>query len=186
MNNELLKISLDQGKQFKTYQNKIKKSIFKSKRQMFKGMNLKEGFVSEDQEMLVRPTDEGYKQIFKNEAQTANNTNSVNQAELTELNNLQSQYNNLIQQYNSIQQSITDSSLATINRTSSTNQYLNKNVRFNNGTICYVTSQGTAKPYANLDIFNNTAGKNGCPSTSEVVNIDLPFLSTSKLQPSGK
>jgi hypothetical protein len=112
MNNDLLKISLDQGKQFKTYQGKIKKSVFSSKRNSFKrkNLNLKEGFVSGEQELLVRPTDEGYKQIFSNEAETANRTNSINQAELTQLNNLQSKYTDLMQQYNSIQKSIGDSS----------------------------------------------------------------------------
>jgi hypothetical protein len=180
MNNDLLKISLDQGKQFKTYQNKIKKGGFRSKRQSssLKTKNVKEGFVSVEQELLVRPPDEGYNQIIKNESETTNNINSVNQSQLNELNSLQSKFFNLMQQYNNIQQSIGDSSLATINRMSSNNPYANKNIRFNNGTICYVTSQGTAKPYLNMDIFNLTAGKNGCPSASQIVNIDLPFLAS--------
>ena len=178
MNNDLLKISLDQGKQFKTYQNKIKKGGFRSKRQSFKTKNGKEGFITSEQELLVRPPDEGYNQIIKNESETTKNINSVNQAQLNELNSMQTKFLNLMQKYNNIQQSIGDSSLETINRMSSNNPYANKNIRFNNGTICYVTSQGTAKPYLNLDIFNLTAGKNGCPSGSEIVNIDLPYLTS--------
>jgi hypothetical protein len=81
MNNDLLNISLNQGKQFKTYQKKIKKSVFRSKRK-----NLKEGFVTAEQELLVRPPDEGYKRIFQQEQDSANSIKSVNQKELNELN----------------------------------------------------------------------------------------------------
>lgn len=177
MNNDLL-ISLNQGKQFKTYQNKIKKSVLKTKIQSNKRTSVKEGFVTAEQEMLIRPSDEGYNQVLANSAASTNAINSINQSELDELNNLKTKYNNLIQQYNNIQQTIGNSSLATINRTNPSNPYLNKNIRFNNGTICYVTNQGTVKPYTTPEVYMNTAGKNGCPAANEIVNIDLPFLSS--------
>ena len=44
-----------------------------------------------------------------------------------------------MQQYSDIQQKISNSSLATINRVSSNNQYLGKNLQFTDGTIVYVT-----------------------------------------------
>ena len=177
MSNDLLKISLNQGKQFKSYQNKIKQSVLKSKRHLKNNVNfkLKEGFVSGEQEIMVRSPDEGYTEILQPQINTTKRNNTVNQNELDELNTLQSKFNDLMQQYNAIQKTIGDSSLATINRVSSNNPYLNKNIRFSNGTICYVTNEGIARPYGSLDVFINTEGKNGCPSSNDMINIDFSF-----------
>jgi hypothetical protein len=165
MNNDLLNISLNQGKQFKTYQTKIKKSVLRSKRK-----NLKEGFVTAEQEMLVRPPDEGYKQIFQQEQASANATKSVSQKELNELTNLHNKFNNLMQQYNTIQASIGSSSLATINRISPNNPYINKIIKFPTGELYYVTSQGIAKSIASEEILNSLSTK------KNPVNIEIQWL----------
>lgn len=179
MNTDLLKLSLNQGKQFNNYQNKIKKAI--NTKQGFKKNNsikFKEGFVNEQDEQLLRPQDDGYTSVLQNQRQLSNNNNKVNQQQLDQLRNLQNQYQDLIQQYNQIQKTISDSSLEVINRNSSNNKYLKKNIKFTDGTICYVTSQGLAKPYSTLDIFKNNSGKNGCPLENDMINLTIPWLTS--------
>jgi len=173
MNTDLLKLSLNQGKQFNNYQNKIKKTI-NSKQSLKKTI---EGFVNEQDEMLLRPQDDGFKSVLQNQRQLNNNNNKANQQQLDQLRNLQTKYQNLIQQYNQIQKSLVDSSLEVINRTSN-NKYLNKNIKFTDGTICYVTSQGIAKPYPSSDIFKNNSGKNGCPLEKDIINLAIPWLTS--------
>jgi len=172
MNSDLFNISLNQGKQFKTYQTKIKQSVIKSKRQVYKKKYVKEGFVSAEQEIMIRPPDEGYKPVLRNLEKTSNMNNSVSEKELNELNNLQSTYNTLVQQYNSIQKSIGNSSLATISRMSSNNPYLNKIIKFPTGELCYVTGEGVAKFISSPEILKSLG------STKTPVNIDLPWLSS--------
>jgi hypothetical protein len=159
MNTDLLKISLNQGKQFNNYQTKIKQNnsnVLKIKKKGF----FKEGFVTS--------------QDSKNQTLLTNDS----QQQLQQLLSLQDQYQKLIQQYNVIQKSISDSSLEVINRNSSNNSYLNKNILFTDGTICYVTSQGIAKPYTNSDIFKNNSGKNGCPNQADIIKLTIPWLTS--------
>jgi hypothetical protein len=176
MNEDLLKISLNQGKQFNTYQTKIKRHITKTDKSN-KRSNKREGFVSlQEQEQIVRPSYDGYSPVLKNMQQTTSLTNNANQRDLDELGQLQRKYDDLIQQYTNIQKKIGDSSLSTINRLGSNNPYLGKNIRFANGAICYVTNQGIAKPYPNMDVYNNTVGKNGCPPKG-YIQLELSWTS---------
>jgi hypothetical protein len=169
MNDPLLNISLNQGKQFKKYQQKIKKN---------NKTTIREGFVSGEQESILRPEGEGYKPVLQNQNNNLNKFNSVNKQELNELVQLQQSYTTLLDQYNAINKSIGDSSLASINRTSSSNPYLGKNIRFTDGTVCYVTSQGIVRRYPTQDIFNNTAGLNGCPGKTDIININIAYNSS--------
>ena len=157
MNNDLLNISLKQGKQFNSYQTKIKQTFTTNK-----SKSRKEGFVSLEQNKMVT-----------NENTTSNTNTNTN--DINEITNLQSRYNELMQQYSDIQQKIGNSSLATIDRVSSNNQYLGKNLQFTDGTIVYVTYEGIAKPYTSEDILNGTIGKNGCPK--EMVKLTIPWSS---------
>lgn len=159
MNDDLLKISLNHGKQFNIYQTKIKKNISKSNK-------IKEGFVTNDNSIP----------IFKNIQLNTSLTNDANQRDLTELKELQIKYANLIQQYKDNQKKIEKSSLYAINRVSSNNPYLGKNIRFTNGTICYVTNEGIVRPYPNMDVYKNTVGKNGCPPKG-YIQLDLSWSS---------
>lgn len=51
-------------------------------------------------------------------------------------------------------------------------KYKNQNVRFPNGAIYYVDNMGIAKWYPSMDIYTNTAGKNGCPP--QYVQLNSP------------
>jgi hypothetical protein len=176
MNTDLLKISLNQGKQFNNYQTKIKQNnteVIKMKKNYKKNKLISEGFVSSPDESLKQNSDNSGIQN-----QTILSNDISNQQQLQKLLSLQDQYQKLIQQYNGIQKSISDSSLEVINRNSSSNSYLNKNILFTDGTICYVTSQGIAKPYSNSDIFKNNAGKNGCPNQDDIIKLPIPWLTS--------
>ena len=104
MNDDLLKISLNQGKQFNTYQTKVKK--IKKTNKHYK----KEGFTNlQEQEQIVRPNYDGYVPVLKNLQQTTELTNKTQQKDLDELKQLQTNYDNLSQQYTDIQKKIGDS-----------------------------------------------------------------------------
>jgi hypothetical protein len=156
MDDDLLKISLKQGNQFNKYQDNIKRL----KRKM---ASVKEGFVSSSNPEIPNTN-------------TNTNTNANTNANITELRQLQNNYDKLMKEYILLQKSMKKSSLETINRLSSNNPYLGKNLLFTDGTICYVTHQGVAKPYTNEDIYNNTIGKNGC--SSELVKLTIPWTSS--------
>ena len=172
MSNNLFDISLNQGKQFNNYQTKIKRSVTKNMPKS-RTRTIKEGFVTSEQEKMVRPKDDGYTSVLENQERGTRLVNSVNQKDVDELQQLQAKYNDLIQQYTSIQKSIGDSSLATIDRLSENNPYLGKNLLFTDGTVVYVTNQGIAKPYTSQEIFDNTAGKNECPK--DLMKLNIPW-----------
>jgi len=168
--NNLLKISLNQGKQFNTYQTRIKQNITKTK---IDKSNKKDGFVTfrslQEQEQIVRPSFDGYSPVIKNIQQSSSVTNNANKIDLDELKQLQSRYNVLIQQYTDIQQKIGDSSLSTINRLSSNNPYLNKTIRFTTGHVCYVTNKGVIKLISSPEIWDSV----NVPKTP--IDINIPY-----------
>jgi hypothetical protein len=47
----------------------------------------------------------------------------------------------------------------------------------NNPAIAYVTGQNTVKSYANMETYNNTVGKNGCPNNTQTTTV--PFYNYS-------
>jgi hypothetical protein len=102
-------------------------------------------------------TKEGFSNLFGENA-----VDSKNKSDLNELLELEKKYQSLLSDYlNDYKQLM-----------SNTTQYfdilksplINKNIRLTDGTIGYVTNVGVFKPYPSMDIFNNTSGKNGCPS----------------------
>ena len=166
MNNDLYKLSLNQGKQFNNYQTKIKKNGGKPRYGIKEGFTT-EGFTTQSQ------TNSSSKATQDN---TATQDNNVTQANLDELKRLQMKYNILTKKHNAIQTSINNKSMKNINRVSSSNPYLNKNIYFTDGTICYVTNQGIVKPYMDLETYNEIAGKNGCPP-KEYISLNIPWSS---------
>ena len=166
MNADLFKISLNQGKQFNKYQSKIKKNIVNNR---LKKRSFKEGFVSAEQEMMLRPKDDGYVSVLQNNQSVTTLNNSVTQKDLDELKKLQSQYNDLVQQYTSIQKTIGDSSLETINRVSPSNPYLGKNIRFTTGHIAYVTNQGVVKYIPSPDIWTSVG------ISFDYIDVNIPW-----------
>jgi hypothetical protein len=159
MNDNLLQMSLNQGKHFKKKFSKIKK-----------GKPIKEGFVSLEQEEVIRPSNQGFVPVFKNMQENTNLTTNMNQTNLNDLEQAKLKYNELLQQYTAMQQKISNSSLGSINRLASNNPYLNKTVRFNNGPWCYVTNQGVAGWIHGFDILYSTT------APTQPIDINLPWL----------
>ena len=102
----------------------------------------------------------------------------ITPAQQNNITTLKNNFNQALEEYQQLYSQITDSVNNSISRTSSNNPYLSKNIKFTDGTICYVTNKGVAKPYANFQLYKATAGKNGCPSQQEIVDINMPFSST--------
>jgi hypothetical protein len=46
------------------------------------------------------------------------------------------------------------------------NPYLNKNIRFTDGVICYVTNKGIVMQYPDTNTYSSTFNNNGCPSNT--------------------
>lgn len=161
-------MSLKQGKQFISHQQNITTPRTSKKI---------EGFVTYEQETRVRPEYSGYVPALQNMRDNSTSTNTNNQKDLDELKQLQDKHNDLMARFTALQSSIKLSSTDNINRVSSNNIYLGQNIQFTDGKKCYVTYQGVAKPYADDDIFNNTAGKNGCPDSAKTINLNIPWSS---------
>lgn len=147
MSDNLLKISLKQGKQFKKYQSKIKKAISRK-------TTLLEGFSTD--ETILRSQEDGYVPVLQNSQISSSMTQNINQKDLDELNRLQQKYDDLFQQYIQIQKNMGNKGLARISRQSSSNPYLNKTIKFSTGHICYVTNDGVVKYIPSTEIWNST------------------------------
>ena len=118
--------------------------------------------------------DEGFRQrkietpVYNNSQRVYENTGISNAQSNSEL--LQSQ-NNYLTNYSNVFTKLTAKAEDYVNRISSSNPYLNKFIRFKNGTIVYVTNLGVAKPITSSETYQSLLGKNGCP----VDVIDVPM-----------
>ena len=149
----LLYVSLKQGSSFNKYQNKIKKSTINHNRQGKK----KEGFTN----------------ILEENNTQVQNTNKINQQELVELQNLESEFNSKIKEYLSYEKKYSTEIQQQLDRIDpKKNPYLNKNVKLQKGEVGYVTNLGVYKLYPDFNTYNTTAGKNGCPSQWENSDVD--------------
>jgi len=97
-------------------------------------------------------------------------TNTQNQANITELQTLQSQYDDLLTQYNTLTNQIKTNTQADMDKISPSNPYLGKNITLGSslpvtgsGAGGYVTNQGIFKNYPDTNTADTTIGKNGCP-----------------------
>ena len=79
--------------------------------------------------------------------------NPVNQNETS--NNLADKTTNEINNYDKVKSDLFQSATNFLNRISSSNPYLNKNIRFTSGHVCYVTNQGVVKYIPSPDVWNS-------------------------------
>ena len=155
--NSLQSTSLSQGDRFLKYQNKIKKQVGDK----INYVNSREGFTPK----LTRETKGVIKKYKPLTSGPANQVfNAIDAGYSSNLGNL----TGLTQEYNTENQSY----LARVN---SSNPYLNTNIRFTTGEICYVTNQGVVKWYPNPEVWEATAGSNGCPSSAQVTQLNIPW-----------
>lgn len=153
-------ISLYQGNKFKKSQNKNTKNMITNKN--IEGFSLQNGpqlnTASQSKDILLQA--------------------QLTPAQQNNITTLKNNFNQALEEYQQMYSQITGSVNTYISRTGSNNPYLSKNVKFTDGTICYVTNKGVAKPYPNFEIYKANAGSNGCPSQQEIVDVNMPFSST--------
>lgn len=101
---------------------------------------------------------EGFQSSIKN-----NNSDNINK--LKELNGI---FSNKINEYVKEKNELIDHLNKSI--ILNNNKYNGSNIKLSDNKIGYVTNKGTFKWYPNSDIYNKTAGKNGCPSNLISIN----------------
>jgi archaellum component FlaC len=148
--------ALSQGDKFKKYQKKIKQKLNnhiadisdKEGFQGLPGLTLSSNGLTEQSNKII--------EINDNIAKKQSN-----------IDELQNEYQNTMTQYEDLLSKINNKTNSYVDRVSSNNPYLGKNVCLSNGACGYVTHQGVFKwyPADNNYTYSNTAGKNGCPST---------------------
>ena len=110
---------------------------------------------------------EGFSNLY-----VENSVSLKNKSEVDNLLKLQSEYQKKLSDYSQTYNLLM----------SNVNQYfelrksplLNKNIRLSDGKIGYVTSEGVFKHYPSMEIFNNTAGKNNCPT--EFIQVEANIV----------
>lgn len=130
--------SLNQGKKFKKYQNKIEHSLEKNA-EILSG---KEGFTNMDIEG---------KNLTNQTRDIIDKNNYSNHQQI--IDNLRQEHEKTLQEYNTLTTQISGELNGYVNRVSPNNPYLNKVVSFTTGEICYVTNQGVVKWIASMDIW---------------------------------
>ena len=84
----------------------------------------------------------------------------ITPAQQNNITTLKNNFNQALEEYQQLYSEITDSVNTYISRTGSNNPYISKNIKFSDGTICYVTNKGVAKPYANFEVYKATGQPN--------------------------
>ncbi len=157
--------SLTQGDKFMNYQNKIKAQV--------RGANLfsnyvgKEGFGQTD----ASNTDTSDTSLQSSSTNLLSST-KMSSTDKASLMKLKMEYEVTLKLHQKLQSKIektTEEYLKRVNQ--QTNPYLGKNISIGGRTF-YVNKQGVAKQYLSEDIFNNTAGLNGC-GTTDIIELDI-------------
>ena len=168
-NNSLYTPALNQGQNFKNYQNKIMNKT-KIKRDS-NNVNTKEGFQTSN-----KTSDDGSYQLAEDSKQILSDTSSGTD------NSLQNEYNITLLAYQKLLAKVSGGTSDYINRVSPTNPYLNKYIHWTDpaagGSIMYVTNQGVAKPINDKDVLKSILGINGCPTMKSMIGISLPWDSS--------
>jgi hypothetical protein len=169
-NNSLYTPALNQGMNFKNYQNKIKNKIKKD----INKVNSKEGFQNFNTSSST--SSDGSYQLAEQSKQILSDTSSGTDK------TLQNEYNVTLLAYQKLLAKVSGGTTDYVDRVSSNNSYLNKYIRWSdpsaNGAIMYVTNQGVAKPINDKDILKSILGVNGCPDIKKIINISIPWDSS--------
>lgn len=161
-------LSLTQGQRFnnKKYNDVKKPTKPSSSSSNKKPLQHIEGFTSLE---LDRTEGTGIP-VFIKEYTGRKAVNSQNQANIIQLEKLQSKYDDLHSQYNTLTNQIKTTTQADMDKISPSNQYLGKNITLGSSLPVtsssaggYVTSQGIFKNYPDTNTAETTIGQNGCP-----------------------
>ena len=149
-------IALNQGTQFKKYQDKIINNLEK---RIQKG-DLVEGF-----------------ELNKN-GLTEQTINTINKNDFSSqqqiISNLKNEYDNTLKEYQTLNDTINGNINNYIDRVNPNNPYLGKVIRIYRNFF-YVTNQGIAKLFVNLSTYQKMAGKNGLPPEGQFTDVNIPW-----------
>ena len=144
--NNLYTTTLSQGVEFKKKQDTIVKNTEQKEKKL--KQSLVEGFDNDISKTLKDS------KALLSEGQMAQN-------KFSEFKQLQDQFNSTLETYKSFQAGLLTKTGNFIRKSDS--PYLNKNIKYKNNDIDYVTGAGIMKKYPSMAVLNATAGKNGCP-----------------------
>ena len=154
-----IELSLNQGKKYNQYQNRIKKGLEKKER-FYKNKNKNKN------------NKEGFQNVYIDEINNKTTTKQSNSQDSLTLQNLVSQYNTLAAEYIAASKEATSELSQVLDREGPNNPYKGTNIYFSdNASTGYVTELGNYKLYT-ADSYQNTAGKNGCPLNYNTVSVD--------------
>jgi hypothetical protein len=153
--------SLKQGSILKKYQSKIIKNTEKKQIQnqgKTKKLNtLKEAF----QDLNI--SNDG---LTSQSMSVLEKTSSPNSD--VDVSFLKKNYDYFLSQYNNLMNEISGNTSNYLNRTDSTNPYLNKVIKFNTGEFAYVTNQGVVKYMSSQDLL----------TSKNYIDVNMPWLSS--------
>ena len=159
-NNLISTPALNQGANFKNYQNKIINKIKKD----INNVNSKEGFQNFNNK---NTSSDGSYQLAEQSKQILNDTSSGKDK------SLQNEYNSVLLQYQKKLAEVSGGTTDYFDRLNpKKNPYLNTNIRFTTGHVCYVTNQGVVKWIPSSEIWDSL--RNAPEKTYTDVNI--PWL----------
>jgi hypothetical protein len=153
-NNLISTPALNQGTNFKKYQNKIKTNLRKN----INYVNNREGFQTSDISLSNQLAEQS-KQILD---ETSSGTDS----------SLQNEYNSILKLYQQKLAEVSGGTNDVISRVNPSNPYLNTNIRFSTGHICYVTNQGVVKWIPSGEIWDSLRNSPGKTYT----DVNIPWL----------
>lgn len=167
-----LSMTLNQGIQFKKYQQKFK-------------TNKRNKDIANDLEKNNISGITGFNKLNGNQPSNivegfVNSGLSSLESQLAELKTLETSYSNLIQQLKIEQQNARNTTNTYVDQTNvNNNPYLNKNVTTkSDGRTYYITGEGVAKLYGSASDYTQIIGKNNCPSTTQQIDSMPSYINT--------
>ena len=95
-----------------------------------------------------------------------------NKKELDNLQELETKLNNLLSKYATLHKSLMSDTKNYLESVEGANKYSGKNIRLSNDQKFFVTDDGYYKKYSNDEVYQSTAGKNGCPQNFTSVDVE--------------
>ena len=157
--------SLNQGKQFKKYQDKI---VNKNQKNIYK-VNSREGFNSSSS----MGDDSSTSADSSTQSQQVLSQTSISSDQSDTIRNLYLEQKVLLDKHKKLMITIDGSSNQYFARTSKKNPYLNKIIVFTTGHCCYVTNQGVVRYIPSWDTYYST----GAPKflTKKLIYLKIPL-----------
>ena len=109
--------------------------------------------------------------------------NARNALDLAAVTATEDRFNQKLSNYATAHKSLMDKTQRFVTTTAQGNKYANQNIRLGDGAIGYVNDRGFFRWYGNMDIVNQTIGKNGCPA--DIANVSVLPVNPSDVRTPG-